>query len=111
VSLGLGGVATGLLNDRAFRSVPLTDVDAAELIRAPRAAPLLFGYRGVPPADTVALEDLLLRVSQLADDRPELVALDLNPVLVSATGVSVLDASARVRPPAARFDSGPRRLR
>ncbi len=111
VSMGLGGVTTDLLGDRAFRSVPLTDVDAAELVRAPRAAPLLFGYRGAPPGDTVALEDLLLRVSRLADDRPEIAALDLNPVLVGADALTVLGASVRLAPPVARFDTGPRRLR
>jgi acyl-CoA synthetase (NDP forming)/RimJ/RimL family protein N-acetyltransferase len=111
VSLGLGGVATDLLGDRAYRGVPLTDVDAAELVRAPRAAPLLFGYRGVPPADVLALEELLLRVSRLADDRPELAALELNPVLVGTSGASNLGASARVAPAAPRFDTGPRRLR
>ena len=49
VSFGIGGVATELLDDRAYRAVPLTDVDAAELIGAPRAAPLLDGYRGTRP--------------------------------------------------------------
>src|SRR5205085_1894151 len=51
VSFGLGGVATQLLGDRAWRAVPLTDRDAEHLVREPRAAPLLFGHRGADPVD------------------------------------------------------------
>src|SRR5688500_20374429 len=58
VSFGVGGVATELLGDRAFRTLPLTDLDAAELVRGPRAWPLLDGWRGSEPVDTAALEDL-----------------------------------------------------
>ena len=57
----MSGVATDLLGDRAVRVLPLTDLDAAELVRAVRAAPLLFGYRGSEPVDVDALEPLLLR--------------------------------------------------
>lgn len=111
MSFGLGGIATDLLGDRAFRIVPLTDLDAAELIRSVRAAPLLFGYRGSEPMDVQALEQLLLRVSRLADDLPEVAELELNPVIVSSSGVSVLRASARLDAPTTRPDAGPRRLR
>ena len=82
VSFGLGGVATDLLGDRAYRTLPLTDLDAAELVRAPRAWPLLDGYRGSEPVDVDALEDLLLRVARLADDLPEVLRLRLEPVIV-----------------------------
>jgi acyl-CoA synthetase (NDP forming) len=110
VSFGVGGVATELLGDHAFRVLPLTDLDAAELVRSVRAAPLLFGYRGSEPVDVGALEALLLRATRLADDLPEVAELELNPVVVAATGVSVLRATARIAPPAARLDAGPRRL-
>ncbi|HMA48032.1 MAG TPA: acetate--CoA ligase family protein, partial [Frankiaceae bacterium] len=63
VMFGLGGVTTDLLDDHAFRALPLTDVDAAELVRSVRAAPLLFGYRGAPTVDVAAVEDLVLRVA------------------------------------------------
>src|ERR1700756_2971103 len=63
VVFGLGGVATNVLGDDAARLAPLTDVDAEEMIRGVRAAPLLSGHRGSPAVDTVALADLLLRVS------------------------------------------------
>jgi hypothetical protein len=86
-------------------------VDAAELVRAPRAAPLLFGYRGAAPVDTAALQDLLLRLARLAEDRPDVLFLELNPVLVGEHGLAVLAAQVRVGPPTARVDPGPRRLR
>jgi acyl-CoA synthetase (NDP forming) len=71
LSFGLSGVATELLGDRAFRVVPVSDADAAALVRAPRAAPLLAGYRGSEPTRLDALEDLVLRVGRIADDLPE----------------------------------------
>jgi acyl-CoA synthetase (NDP forming) len=111
VSFGLGGVATDLLGDHGFRVLPLTDLDAAELVRSVRAAPLLFGYRGSDPVDVAALEQLLLRVARLADDLPEVVELELNPVIVAPRGASVLGATARLAVPAARLDAGPRRMR
>jgi acyl-CoA synthetase (NDP forming)/GNAT superfamily N-acetyltransferase len=110
VSFGVGGLATELLGDRAYAPVPLSDLDAAELVAAPRAAPLLSGYRGSEPVDTGALEDLLLRVSRLAEDLPEVLALELNPVLVARHGLAVLTAAVAVGPPTARVDPGPRRL-
>lgn len=118
VSFGLGGVATDLLGDRAYRTLPLTDLDAAELVRAPRAFPLLNGYRGSEPVDLAALEDLLLRVARLADDLPEVLQLTLEPVIVGPPnpwhgGRSLVVAGARghVGPPTARVDPGPRRMR
>jgi acetyl coenzyme A synthetase (ADP forming)-like protein len=98
VMFGLGGTAAELLSDRSFRALPLTDLDAAELVRSIRSSPLLFGYRGAPACDVAALEDLLLRVARLAEDVPELAELDLNPVIVTPHGVVVVDARARVTP-------------
>ena len=110
VSVGVGGIATLLLGDRAFRAVPLTDVDAAEMVRSLGAAPLLLGWRGADPVDVPALEDLLLRVSQLVDQVPEISAVRLGSVLVGASGLAVLEASISVAAPAGRPDTGPRRL-
>lgn len=98
VMFGLGGTAAELLEDRSFRALPLTDLDVAELVRSIRSAPLLFGYRGAPACDTRALQDLLLRVGRLAEDVPELAELDLNPVIVSPSGVVAVDARVRIRP-------------
>ncbi len=70
---GLGGAAADALADRAARLAPLTDSDADELIRSIRAAPLLLGRPGgAPAADVAALRDLLLRVSRMADDLPQI---------------------------------------
>ncbi|MET4921941.1 GNAT family N-acetyltransferase [Streptomyces sp. PSRA5] len=110
LSFGLAGVASELLGDVAHRLVPVTDRDAAELLRSIRTAPLLFGWRGSAPVDTAALEELLLRVSRLVDDHPEIVSVALEPVVVATTGLSVLGASVRLAPPPSRDDLGPRRL-
>jgi acyl-CoA synthetase (NDP forming) len=96
--LGLGGTGAELLSDRAFRALPLTDLDANELVRALRSSPLFFGYRGAPACDVAALEDLLLRVGALAEATPELAELDLNPVIVSAAGAVAVDARVRLAP-------------
>jgi acyl-CoA synthetase (NDP forming)/GNAT superfamily N-acetyltransferase len=111
VGFGVGGIATELLGDRAWRAAPLTNVDAAALVRTPRAAEMLHGYRGATPADLVALEDLLLRIGQLADDNPAVKRLLLNPVLAHAEGLSVVHAEVAYGEPLARPDTGPRRLR
>ncbi|MGW7706347.1 bifunctional acetate--CoA ligase family protein/GNAT family N-acetyltransferase [Streptomyces sp. NPDC054771] len=110
LSFGLAGAPSELLGDTAHRLVPATDRDAAELIRSIRAAPVLFGWRGAAPVDTAALEELLLRVSRLVDDHPEVVSVALEPVVVATQGLTVLGASVRLSPPPARTDLGPRRL-
>jgi len=85
-----------------FRIAPLTDRDADELLREIRGFPLLQGYRGQPAADIGALRDLLLRVSRLADEVPEIVELDLNPVIAlpDGRGCRVVDARIKVKPAA-----------
>ncbi|MGW6538988.1 GNAT family N-acetyltransferase [Streptomyces sp. NPDC055051] len=110
LSFGLAGAASELLGDTAHRLVPATDRDAAELVRSIRTAPLLFGWRGSAPVDTPALEELLLRVSRLVDDHPEIVSVALEPAVVAPTGVSVLGAVVRLAPAAPTTDLGPRRL-
>ncbi|WP_220480421.1 bifunctional acetate--CoA ligase family protein/GNAT family N-acetyltransferase [Halosaccharopolyspora lacisalsi] len=111
VSFGLSGVASDLLGDRAYRAVPLSDVDVSALVRAPRAAPLLTGYRGGQPADLEALEDLVWRVATLAEDLPEIRELTLEPVLASASGAYVSGAVLGIGPSGTSPDTGPRRLR
>ncbi|MFG2333452.1 GNAT family N-acetyltransferase [Streptomyces sp. NPDC048604] len=110
LSFGLAGAPSELLGDTSHRLVPATDRDAAELVRSIRTAPLLFGWRGSAPVDTPALEELLLRLSRLVDDHPEVVAVALEPVVVAPRGVCVLGATVRLAPPPARTDLGPRTL-
>ncbi|MEW2071383.1 GNAT family N-acetyltransferase [Streptomyces sp. NPDC007346] len=110
LSFGLAGAPSELLGDTAHRLVPATDRDAAELIRSIKAAPVLFGWRGSAPVDTPALEELLLRLSRLVDDHPEVVSVALEPVVVAPQGLTVLGAGVRLAPPPPRGDLGPRRL-
>jgi acyl-CoA synthetase (NDP forming)/RimJ/RimL family protein N-acetyltransferase len=110
VVFGLGGVATEVLGDHIARLSPLTDTDAEEMIRGVRAAPLLTGHRGTPAMDTAGLADVLLRVSRMADDLPEVAELDLNPVIARPADVQVVDVRVRIAPAAPR-DPFLRRLR
>ncbi|MDG4823754.1 GNAT family N-acetyltransferase [Asanoa sp. WMMD1127] len=110
VGFGLGGVATELLGDRAWRAAPLSDRAAAALVDEPRAAPLLRGYRGAAPVDRDALVDLLLRVGRLADEQPRVRSLALHPVLARPDGLSVLHATMIFGDPGVRPDTGPRHI-
>ena len=100
IALSPGGTLAELIGDAAFRLTPLTDLDADELVRIGKAGKLLAGFRGAPPADLSAVVDLLLRVSQLAEDFPELAELDLNPVIAGPDGCVIVDARVRIAPPA-----------
>ncbi|TDV40327.1 bifunctional GNAT family N-acetyltransferase/acetate--CoA ligase family protein [Actinophytocola oryzae] len=111
VSFGLSGVVSDLLGDRAYRALPVTDTDAATLVRAPKAAPLLTGYRGSEPADLDALADLVLRVAALAEDVPSVRWLVLEPILAGPGGAQAVGARVKVGAPPSQQDSGPRRLR
>jgi acyl-CoA synthetase (NDP forming) len=111
VSFGLAGVVGELLGDRAYRATPLSTMDAATLVRAPRAAPLLDGYRGARRADLPALEDLVLRVGVLADAVPEIRSLVLDPVLAADRGAHPTGVTVTLGPPPGPRDAGPRRLR
>lgn len=97
LGFGLGGVLVELLRDVAFRIPPLSDRAAHELVRSIRGFPLLQGYRGSEAADLEALEDLLLRVSALAEACPRIAELDFNPVKARAPGQGCLVVDARVR--------------
>ncbi|MFB7242009.1 GNAT family N-acetyltransferase [Streptomyces populi] len=98
VLFGLGGTTTDVLADHAARLAPLTDRDVHELITSPRCAPLLLGANGSTPVDLERLEQLLLRLSRMAADLPQLAEADLNPVLATPGGVTVLDARVRLLP-------------
>jgi acyl-CoA synthetase (NDP forming)/GNAT superfamily N-acetyltransferase len=98
VLFGLGGTATDVLADDAARLAPLTDVDVRELLESPRCAPLLSGEAGDAPLDRAALEDVLLRLSQLVEDIPQLVEVELNPLVARPDGVTVVDCRMRLAP-------------
>jgi acyl-CoA synthetase (NDP forming) len=96
VAFGPGGVLAELIGEAQFRLAPLTGLDAEELVRTGKAGRLVAGFRGTPPADAEALVDLLLRLSLLADDLPEVAELDLNPVLALPDGCFAVDARVRI---------------
>jgi len=110
VVFGLGGTAVELLGDSVVRLAPLSDVDAREMISGLRGAALLTGYRFGPPANLEALVDLLLRLSQLAEDLPEISELDCNPVIAGPNGAIAVDARLRRRT-RVTFQDERRRLR
>jgi acetyltransferase len=94
IAFGLGGIYVEVLQDVAFRLAPISRQEAAEQVRAIRTAALLRGVRGEPPADIAAAEEVLLRVSQLVTDFPEIVEMDINPLVIhdQGQGATVLDA-------------------
>ena len=110
VRFSLGGAPTELLDDIGYRIPPLSTVDVRDLIGSVKAAPLLNGHRGAAPVDRAALEDLVARVSVLADQLPQVVDLELNPVNCHRDGLEVLGASVSIAPPERRADTGRRSL-
>jgi acyl-CoA synthetase (NDP forming) len=98
VMVGLGGVMTDLLGDHAFAVPPLDPGTAETMVRSLRAAALLDGYRGSPKVDRGALVSVLELIAKVAEQVPELVELDLNPIVVSANGALVVDCKARLAP-------------
>ncbi|WP_420831997.1 GNAT family N-acetyltransferase [Nocardia huaxiensis] len=114
ISFGLSGTIIDLLGDRVYRALPLTEAESAELIDAPRAAPLLSGtVRGRDigkPVDRTALAEVAQRISALCDDLPEVRELLCEPVLASPDGAAVLYGRVRIGPEPSRFDIGPRRM-
>ncbi|MCC7103528.1 MAG: GNAT family N-acetyltransferase [Chloroflexi bacterium] len=97
VACGAGGTLVELLKDVQVRLTPLTRQDASEMLRGLKTYPLLTGFRGSQPCDLTALEDALLRVSVLAENLPQIVELDLNPLVVHPRGATVVDARVRVQ--------------
>jgi len=96
IMFGLGGVYAELVKDVAVSLHPLTDSDARELVHSIQMAKLFEGFRGSLPSDTEALEDLLLRLSALVEDLPQISELDLNPVKVMARGEGYWVVDARI---------------
>lgn len=110
VMVAAGGVATDVWDDRVFLVPPVSAADAARAVHGLRLSPLLEGFRGSGALDAGALEQLIVEVGRLAVDVPEVAELDLNPVIVSSTGCSVVDAKLRLSPLDGLLDL-PRQLR
>jgi len=89
---GLGGIFVEVLNDVALRVVCLRPRDARAMIREVRGFPTLQGFRGAPQVDRGALEDILLKLSSLVEQRSELHEIDLNPGFAYLEGALAVDA-------------------
>lgn len=96
VVVGMGGIYVEVLKDVAFRLAPISRQEAAEQIRSIRSFPLLSGVRGEPPADIASVEETVLRVSQLVTDFPEIVEMDINPLVVHDQGEGAIVLDARI---------------
>jgi len=92
IMFGIGGVFVEVLKDVAFRIAPLSEKDAHEMIREIKGFALLTGFRGEKPVDVAYLENLLMKVSRLVEENPEIQELDLNPVIAYPESAVVVDA-------------------
>ncbi len=96
VACGAGGTAVEVLKDVKVRITPLTDRDAHEMVTSLKTFPLLDGFRGAPKCDVAGLEEVLLRVSAMVENHPEIVEMDCNPVIVLPEGPMIVDARIRI---------------
>ncbi len=92
IMFGIGGIFVEVLHDVTFRALPITEHDAMDMLHDLRSAELLDGVRGNPPVDKAELIDVLLHVSDLIDEHPEITELDINPLFADDTGVVAADA-------------------
>jgi len=104
ILFGQGGIAVEIMDDHAIGLPPLNVVLARDMISRTRVAKLLAGYRQRPPADMDAICRTLIQVAHLVADMPQIVELDINPLLADSAGVIALDARVRVAPAAAGLD-------
>jgi len=94
---GMGGIHVETLKDVSFRLAPLTEAGAARMVREIRSLPMLTGARGIPAGDLAAIERLLISISQMAVDLPEIEEMDLNPVMVYPQGQGVKVVDVRIK--------------
>jgi acyl-CoA synthetase (NDP forming) len=107
VMVAAGGVDIDVWNDRAFLLAPSTAADVRRALQGLRVWPLLTGHRGSSAVDVEALVDLVVAIGRLGDEVPEVQELDLNPVMVSATGCALVDARLRLGAPTRRRGEAP----
>ena len=96
IMFGMGGIYAEFFRDITFRIHPLTDSDAQDMVRSVKAHQLFAGWRGSKPSDVEALEDLLLRVSAMVEDLPQIAEIDLNPVKLQEQGKGYVVVDARI---------------
>ena len=96
IMFGSGGIYAELIHDVALRLHPITDLDAKEMIDSIKMTKIFDGFRGEPPADRNSIQDLLLRLSAMVEDIPQIAELDFNPVKVMPEGEGYWILDARV---------------
>jgi len=96
IMFGTGGIYAELFKDVIFNLHPLTDIDAREMIKSVRAYQLLEGKGGTPKADISSIEELLLRISLLVENHPQILEMDLNPVKVMPEGEGYIVVDSRI---------------
>ena len=92
IMFGLGGIFVEVLKDISFRIIPLEERDAQEMITEIKGYEILKGARGETPKDIEAIKNLLMKISQLSIENPEIKEIDLNPIFVFKKGLQVVDA-------------------
>jgi acetyltransferase len=92
IMYGLGGIMVELLQDVAFRVLPISPTEARKMIEETKSFPILDGARGAPALDKKALRKLLMLCSDIVESYPQIDEMDLNPVIVHEKGVSIVDA-------------------
>jgi acyl-CoA synthetase (NDP forming) len=97
VMFGLGGIFVEVLRDVSFRIMPMTERDVDGMVREIRGFPILQGTRGKKPKDIESLKDILVKVGRMGSDFPEILEVDLNPVIVHEKKASIVDARVILR--------------
>ena len=92
IMFGLGGIFVEILKDVSFRILPIEERDAEEMITEIKGYEILKGARGKPPRDIQAIKEVLMRISQLTMENPEINEIDLNPIFAFEKGLQVVDA-------------------
>jgi len=92
IMFGLGGIFVEILKDISFRILPIEERDAEEMITEIKGYKILKGARGNPPRDIQAIKEVLMKVSELTTENPEINEIDLNPIFVFEKGLQVVDA-------------------
>ena len=93
---GLGGIFVEVLKDVTFRLIPMTEIDAREMVWEIKASKILDGVRGESPRDVNALVDVILKVSKMVEQNPEIIELDCNPTFIYEKGKGALVVDARI---------------
>lgn len=99
IMFGLGGILVEVLKDVAFRLVPVSRLDAAEMVREIKGYALLRGYRGQKPVDISRLEEIIVKISDFIESNPQIEELDINPLTASGKSIVALDARIVISSP------------